>query len=102
MEPRADVVPEGSVRFQLINETDEPQDFALVALAAGHPARRGDSEPAVEDDIEVVGLIEAIPAHGAKSVTWPLDEGEYAMISNTRGQYLNTSILDLTVQPGES
>jgi len=101
MEPQADIVPEGPVRFQLINGTDESQNFALVALAVGHPAHREGSEPVGEDDIEVVGLIDEIPAHGAKSVTWPLVEGRYAMIANTRGRYLNTSIFELTVQPVE-
>src|SRR5690606_9254525 len=33
MEPHADVVPEGPVTFQLINDTDDAHDFALVALA---------------------------------------------------------------------
>ncbi len=101
MEPQADIVPEGPVRFQLINATDEAQSFALVALATGHPAQREGSEPLGEDDIEVVGLIDEIPAHGAKSVTWPLEEGRYAMIANTQGRFLNTSILELTVQPVE-
>lgn len=99
MEPLADVVPEGDVTFQLINSTDIPQDFALVVVTQDEVAWRDATEPVQEDDIEVVGLIEGIPAHGARAVTWPLEEGRYVMISNTPGDNLRASLFELTVQP---
>ncbi|MCK9496712.1 MAG: hypothetical protein M0R75_14640, partial [Dehalococcoidia bacterium] len=68
MEPLADVVPEGDVTFQLINSTDIPQDFALVVVTQDEVAWRDATEPVQEDDIEVVGLIEGIPAHGARDL----------------------------------
>jgi hypothetical protein len=102
MEPHADVAPEGPVRFQLINDTETPHDFALVALTADEVEWRDAPEPVSEDDIEVVGLIEAIPPHESRVVTWPLEEGHYVLISNTPGEYLNASLFDLTVQPVEA
>lgn len=102
MEPQADVAPEGHVRFQLINDTDAPHDFALVALTADELEWRDSSEPVSEDDIAVVGLIEGIPPHEARAVTWPLEEGHYVLISNTPGEHLNLSLFDLTVQPVEA
>lgn len=50
----------------------------------------------------MVGLIEAIPPHESRVVTWPLEEGHYVLISNTPGEYLNASLFDLTVQPVEA
>lgn len=101
MQPIADVAPEGHVTIQLHNDTEEVHDFALIAVEEDELEWRNSSEPVSDEDIEVVGLIEGIPAHGAKAVTWPLEEGHYLMISNTPGAYLGASVFELTVQPAD-
>jgi len=101
MEPHADVVPEGDVTFQLINATDQAQDFALIAVEEDELAWRDATEPVDEEDIEVVGIIRDIPPHGAHAVTWPLEQGHYVMVSNTPGEHLRSSLFELTVQPVE-
>lgn len=99
MEPHADVVPAGQVTFQLINATDNAQDFALVAVEQDEAQWRDTSDPVTEDDVQVVGVIRGIPAWGASAVTWDLEEGHYIMISNTPGDRLHASLFELTVQP---
>ena len=101
MEPHADVAPEGDVTFQLVNDTDQVQDFALVAVEPDEAEWRDAEHPVDEDDIEVVGIIESIPARGGRAVTWPLEQGHYVMISNTPGTHLRASLFELTVQPVE-
>ena len=101
MEPHADVAPAGPVTFQLINATENSQDFALLELEQDETEWRDVSEPGTDDDIHVVGFIRGIPAHGASAATWDLEEGHYVMISNTPGDRLRASVFELTVQPVE-
>lgn len=102
MEPGASVAPEGDVTLQLLNSTDSPHDFALVRVEEDEAEWRDRNEPVRPDDIQAVGLVEVIPAWGARAVTWPLTEGHYLLISNTPGDHLHASVLELTVQPVES
>ncbi|MGE3961884.1 MAG: hypothetical protein AB7F65_09410 [Dehalococcoidia bacterium] len=102
MEPHADVVPAGAVTFQLINATDDPQDFALLEVEQDEAEWRDAAEPVTEGDIQVVGVVRSIPAWGAAAVTWELEEGHYVMISNTPGERLHASLFELTVQPVHS
>ena len=101
MEPHADVAPVGEVTFQLLNATDDVQDFALLEIDQTETEWRDVNEPVAEDDVYAVGLIRDIPARGHAAVTWDLEEGHYVLISNTPGKHLRSSIFELTVQPVE-
>lgn len=101
MEPHADVAPAGEVTFQLINDTDQAQDFALVEVEEDEAEWRLSDEPVTEEDVHVVGIVWGIPPRGAQAMTWALEEGHYVMISNTPGDTLHASVFELTVQPVE-
>jgi hypothetical protein len=99
MEPIADVAPPGDVRFVLVNQSDEPHDFALIRLAPGEALRDQLGEPLHPGDEGVLLHIPPVAAGDSVSVTEALDEGRYALVSNSLGEYLGTSLFELTVQP---
>ncbi len=99
MEPQATVAPEGNVTFVIQNSSTEPHDFALVGLADGDTSAPAVDEPLEEEHISVVGRVMGIEPGTAESVTFPLERGSYLMISNTPGQFLGASLMELTVQP---
>ena len=101
LEPQASVAPEGDVTFVILNSSDSPHDFALVGLPEGSHRRLEMNAPLDEEHIAVVGRVMGIEPGTAETVTFPLERGEYAMISNTPGQLLGASLFELTVQPVE-
>lgn len=99
LEPQASVAPEGDVTFVILNSSDSPHDFALVGLPEGSHERLQLDQPLDEEHIAVVGRVMGIEPGHAETVTFPLERGEYAIVSNTPGRHLGASLFELTVQP---
>lgn len=101
LEPFADVAPAGEVRFVLVNQSEEPHDFALIHLRHSETPFDRIAEPVRPGAEGVVACIPPIGGGESETVTETLEEGRYAMISNSPGDTLGISLFELTVQPVE-
>jgi hypothetical protein len=101
IEPGADVAPTGDVTFVLLNESGEPHDFALIDLEAADGADAPVGIPVREGNPGVIATAPDVMAGDSKRFTRTLHEGRYALILNTRGRGVGTSLFLLTVQPAD-
>lgn len=99
MEPIADVAPPGDVRFVLVNQGDQPHDFALVRMTRGEALRDHLGRPLRPGDAGVLLHIAPVGAGDSVRFTASLVEGRYALVSNSLGEHLGVSLFELTVQP---